>query len=226
MSRTTLAIIAALLLIAPASVFAGDCSSSSASVSITSGPNHSCPSSLTSGGTWSVSNGAGVVLKYYVGSTPIQEEMRFGSSGSWSLSDTWDDDDGSYTLNVDVFPLVDNGSGYTTCLQNGSSDDGLFSVSCPTPPSVTIDSCSWSCSGFGPSGSCTGTCTASISGGTPNFGVDWRVNSTFDHSQSTSGSTITSQTITCSPAFDQVKVQVTDANSLSSNTASWPCGAH
>lgn len=136
------------------------------------------------------------------------------------MADTWSTSSGDYTLTVDAFPIIDDGNGYTTCLQNGSSwNDGFTACT----PAVAIQSCTWDCPG-GPRGTCTGTCIVGHSGGDDPLDIQWQDGVTPHWQYNRTSTFVTSPELTCDAPFDQITVQVTDDSSVTSNTDSWACG--
>lgn len=197
----------------------GLCAGTSSNVSISSVSHDSCGNVVSADGSWDVSGGAsGVQLDYYIDSTLYQSETKTGVTwGNWGFDDNFSST-GSHTFLVYAYPIVDNGSGYTTCLQHGSSASRAFTVSAAGAPTATIDVCLWNCDFF--SGDCTGTCSGSATGGCPGYTPYWDTGSGF------SLGTYMSRSISCNflTTNFHVRFKVKDQNGNFSNIAEWPCG--
>lgn len=128
---------------------------------------------LIAHGSWQVAGASSVMVEYRIDQDRLQSEVRPGTSGTWEVTQGFTFC-GPHTLRVFAFPAVQEGGRLVHCLERGVSQASRFTVSCA--PLVKIDSCSWECSGAAAERRCTGTCTASASGGKgiyiPFWGLD------------------------------------------------------
>lgn len=229
--RTLCLLAVLLLLVAPSAPAQADCTGTSAAVSISSASFDCSLDDVNGNGSWSVSGADGVYIEYLVDGTLYQVETRYGVSGTWTFADDASLSDGFHTLVVNAYPLLDNGSGQTICLQHGDSDSRGFWVDCvPDPLDVVINECSWSCD-F--KAICYGTCSGAASGGTPSYTFMWGSQDPTGsiNWQATSGPSIrgsvTSPTLSCRAGYagiyDTIVLKVEDSTGAQ-DTATYSCG--
>lgn len=199
----------------------GDCLNTSASVSI-SDVDHTCPSTLSADGSWSVSAADGVELTYKVAGTVFQREVIAGTWGSWTFLDTFQAADGTYSFSVTACPRVDDGSGYTVCDQHCDTASTNFPVDCTFSGGIT--GCLWDCDFM--TNACTGTCNAEVSNGSSPYYHTWGVAAgvkPFWYPTKTSFSTsFTSPSLSCDVG-DDVYLYVEESGGLTLQD-DWTCG--
>lgn len=159
-------------LLLPAAARAADsCAAASAAVAVTEVV--FADGVVTAHGSWEVQGAGSAMLEYRIDQDRLQSEVRPGAAGTWEVTQAFALC-GPHTLRVYAFPAVQEGGRLVHCLERGASQPARFTVSCA--PVARIDGCSWECAGEGAERRCTGTCTASASGGRslpmPFWGLD------------------------------------------------------
>ncbi len=121
---------------------------------------------LLASGTWEVSGGAaGALLEFRVDNDRRQAEMRTGTSGTFSIVESFATCDRPlHAIRVFVFPAVREGEGQmNVCLkQFKKSDLKQFQFRCGAQ--VEVDHCTWECEDGDPP-MCAGMCAVGATGG-------------------------------------------------------------
>jgi len=121
---------------------------------------------VVASGTWEVSgSAAGALLEYRFDNDRRQAEMRTGTSGTWSIVESFHTCDRPlHALRVFVFPGVPTGEGaLTACISRSKkSDPAYFQFQCGAQ--VSIDHCTWECE-TGDVPHCAGMCAVTASEG-------------------------------------------------------------
>jgi|SRR6185436_19369791 len=117
-------------------------------------------------GTWEVSGGAaGALLEFRFDNDRRQAEMRTGTSGTWSIVESFTTCDRPlHAIRVFVFPAVQKGEGQmNVCLSRLKRSD-LKQFQFPCGAQVEVEHCSWECEDGDPP-MCAGMCAVVATGG-------------------------------------------------------------
>lgn len=125
---------------------------------------------LAAHGSWEVTGTAAVMLEYRIDQDRLQSEVRTGTSGTWEVKLPFKLC-GPHTLRVFAFPVAQDGTRLAHCLERGASTPSRFTISCA--PGAEITACAWECSEEAGGRHCSGSCTASVSGGRPPYLPFW-----------------------------------------------------
>jgi hypothetical protein len=117
-------------------------------------------------GTWEVSGGAtGAMLEFRIDNERYQAETRTGTSGTWSIVQSFNVCDRPlHALRVLVYPSVSGGEGRLRhCLKRFKRSEFLqFEIPCGAQ--TAIDHCAWECEG-GDVPRCAALCAVTATGG-------------------------------------------------------------
>lgn len=125
---------------------------------------------VVASGTWEVTGGAtGAMLELRIDNDRYQGEMQTGTSGTWSVTQSFHVCDRPvHVVRVVVYPVVPGGKGrWLHCLERSHrSEPAQFQFPCSAQ--IELDHCVWECE-EGEAAGCTGTCSGTASGGKPPY---------------------------------------------------------
>lgn len=121
---------------------------------------------VVASGTWEVSGGAaGAMLEFRIDNERLQAETRTGTSGTWSIVQSFSTCDRPlHALRVFVYPSVSGGEGRLRhCLKRFKRSE-FFQFEIPCGAQTSIDHCAWECEG-GDVPHCAALCAVTATGG-------------------------------------------------------------